>query len=441
VEFLIWTVIELLALVCAAVLTAEEVSSSLLSRSRVRRLVDTDRPGALALESLADKPSRIQASAEASRAAAFSSFGLGGWFLGAAVVPAAGVWARIVGGLIGVAIGFSLADALPRTLAVQNSEGVALSFARVARPLAALVYPIAHLSSLPWQWVMRIAGVERPDLSPWASDEEVRSATPDDEESAREEVEEAMLDAVSEFTGKVVREVMVPRTDMAALEDTATVAEAIAMIEAKGFSRLPMYHETIDDIRGVLYAKDLLSAIGKRERVLEAEVEGEDAGAQPPGADLVSISRPPYFVPETKPIDELFVEMRARTHIAIVADEYGGTAGLVTIEDLLEELVGEIFDEYDREEALLVDEGAGRYRVDARFPIDDVNELFGTEIDVDADTIGGVASAIAGHIPEVGEVVEVEGLKMTVLAREGTRVRQLEIESVVSPDDEEPSDA
>ena len=109
-------------------------------------------------------------------------------------------------------------------------------------------------------------------------------------------------------------------------------------------------------------------------------------------------------MPETKPVDELLVEMRARTHIAIVADEYGGTAGLVTIEDLLEEIVGEIFDEYDREEPMVIELGDGRFRVDARLPIDDVNELFGTAIDVDADTIGGVVSVIAGHIPEVGEI-------------------------------------
>ncbi len=423
--FVAWTVVVLLLLACAAVLTAEEASATLLARSRIRRLLDTERPGAPALESFADEPSRLQAAAAATRATAFAAIGVAGWLLGGVVAPELGIWSQIVGGVIGVALGFSLADALPRTLAVQNPENVALSFASAARPLVAIVHPLARLASLPWQLVMRLAGVERPDLSPWASEDEVKSGATDEEEAAREEVEEAMLDAVSEFTEKIVREVMVPRTDMAALEDTADVAEAIEMIELMGFSRLPVYHETVDDVRGVLYAKDLLSAIGRGGQI----------------SDLTAIARPPYFVPETKPIDELFVEMRARTHIAIVADEYGGTAGLVTIEDLLEELVGEIFDEYDREEPLVADEGDGTYRVDARLPIDDVNELFGTEIDVDADTIGGVASAIAGHIPEVGESVEVEGLRMTVLAREGTRVRLLEIESVPSPDDEEPDHA
>ncbi len=212
---------------------------------------------------------------------------------------------------------------------------------------------------------------------------------------------------------------------MATLADTATIEDAIKLIEERGYSRLPVYHETVDDVRGVLYAKDLLSALGGGRATV----------------DLAAISRPPYFVPETKPIDELFVEMQARTHIAIVADEYGGTAGLVTIEDLLEELVGEIFDEYDREEPLVIDMGENWYRVDARLPIDDVNEIFGTEIDVDADTIGGVVSVVAGHIPEIGESVDIEGLHITVLEREGTRVRRLEIESVGPADEEESDDA
>ncbi len=424
-EFVVWIVVPVLLLAAAAVLTAEEASASLLARSRVRRLLDSDRRGAAALEAFAEQPSRLHAAAAASRAAAFASFGLAGWSLASLASGTSGVWLPVAGGLLGVAVGFSFADALPRTLAVQNPEDVALSFATVARPLVAVGYPFARVCAIPWQWAMRLTGVERAGLSPWASEDEFRSGSPDDEEASREETEEALLDAVSEFTEKVVREVMVPRTDMAALPDTATPADAIAMIESLGYSRLPVYHETVDDVRGVLYAKDLLSALGR----------GRDVGS------LTAISRPPYFVPATKPVDELLVEMRARTHIAIVADEYGGTAGLVTIEDLLEELVGEIFDEYDREEPLVVDLGKGRYRVDARLPIDDANELFGMDIDVDADTIGGVVSVIAGHIPEVGESVEVEGLRMTVLAREGTRVRQLEIESTGSPDNEESEDA
>ncbi len=424
-EFVAWIVAPLVLLGVSASLTAEEAAAFLLARSRIRRLVDMGRPGAVALESFAEQPSRLHAAAAASRAAAFASFGLAGWVIGSLLTTSGAGWLSAICGLLGVAVGFSLADALPRAIAMQNPEGVALSFASLARPLVAIAYPFARVASLPWQWAMRLSGAERPGLSPWADEDEFRTAVPEDEEAAREETEEALLDAVSGFTEKVVREVMVPRTDMAALPDTASSADAIRMIELQGYSRLPVYHETVDDVRGVLYAKDLLSALG-------------GGGAT---VDLAAIARPPYFVPETKPIDELFVEMRARTHIAIVADEYGGTAGIVTIEDLLEELVGEIFDEYDREEPMVLEQVGGWYRVDARLPIDDVNEIFGTEIDVDADTIGGVVSVLAGHIPVIGESVDIEGLRITVLEREGTRVRQLEIESVGSPDDEESNDA
>ncbi len=143
---------------------------------------------------------------------------------------------------------------------------------------------------------------------------------------------------------------------------------------------------------------------------------------------IAGLARAPYFVPETKPVQELLLEMRTRTHIAIVADEYGGTAGIVTLEDLLEEIVGDISDEYDREEPLLTQLSPERYRVDARLPVDELNELFGTDIDTEADSVGGLFTEVAGRIPEVGESLTIEGLRVTVEVLEGTRIRQLSVE-------------
>jgi len=199
---------------------------------------------------------------------------------------------------------------------------------------------------------------------------------------------------------------------MSSLPDTATCTEAVHLVSKTGYSRVPVYHETIDDIRGVLYAKDLLGALanGGSERL------------------AVELARAPYFVPETKPVEELLVEMRERTHIAIVADEYGGTAGLVTLEDLLEEIVGDIADEYDREEPLVVELGDQRYRVDARLPVDDLNELLGTDLDTEADSVGGLFTEVAGHIPERGESLVIEGVSLTVTDLQGTRIRQLTVE-------------
>jgi CBS domain containing-hemolysin-like protein len=153
--------------------------------------------------------------------------------------------------------------------------------------------------------------------------------------------------------------------------------------------------------------------------------------------DLAELARPALFVPETKPVYELLREMRRRTHIAIVADEYGGTAGLVTIEDLLEEIVGEIYDEYDPEVLMVTTLPDGRLRVDARLGIDRVDEMFGTALDVDADTAGGLFTELAGHIPAAGESIEVQGLKFTVEAMEGHRVRQLIVEPAPAHEPEE----
>ncbi len=205
---------------------------------------------------------------------------------------------------------------------------------------------------------------------------------------------------------------MVPRTDIVAIEDTASVQDALEAIQRSGVSRVPVYHDTLDDIRGVLYAKDLLVCLGR--------------GSCP--STIASIAREPYFVPETKPVDELLREMRRKTHIAIVADEYGGTAGLVTIEDLLEEIVGEIFDEYDTEQQMVVELGDGRVRMDGRLPVDDLNETFGTDIETEADSVGGMFVELVGRIPAPGEAIVVEGLRLTAERVEGRRVRQLLVE-------------
>jgi CBS domain containing-hemolysin-like protein len=214
---------------------------------------------------------------------------------------------------------------------------------------------------------------------------------------------------------------MVPRTDMVAIEDTASLPEALAAITAAGVSRVPVYHEDLDDVRGILYAKDLLPALA----------------AGDPSVQVAALARPALFVPETKPVDDLLREMRRRTHIAIVADEYGGTAGLVTIEDLLEEIVGEIYDEYDPQVAMVTTLPDGRVRVDARMGVDEIDERFGTSLDVEADTAGGLFTEIAGHIPQVGESVAIEGLRLTVEEMEGNRVRQLVVESAPVQKDEE----
>jgi len=394
----------------AAVLAAAETSVMLLPLGRVHRLVESEQRGATDLERLVGRPHRVRAASGLAAALAYAAAALLGALLGSGLPRAGGPLAAALFCAAATLFAYALTQALPRTLAIANPEQLGLDTAVVARVATDTLYPVARTLGAPWAWAVRLAGSDTL-TSPWATGAEFRAAESDDD-TEREEAEEALLEAASDFAEKVAREVMVPRTDVSALPDTATAEEAVQLIGDTGFTRLPVYHGTIDDIRGVLYAKDLLVACTTGGGV----------------RTIKTLVRPAYFVPETKPVEELLVEMRTRTHIAIVADEYGGTAGIVTLEDLLEEIVGEISDEYDREEPLITALGERRYRVDARLPVDELNELFGTDIDIDADSVGGLFTEIAGHIPEAGESVDIEGLRLTVDVLEGTRIRQLTAE-------------
>lgn len=416
--------VSVLLVALAAIMTAEETAFALIAPGRALRLAEAGRKGALGLEGLGAVPHHLRAAAGFSRALAYAGATVCVGLIFVHYTGMTPLYGALLGGLIGVVAGFSLAEALPRTLAVQNPEDVALTFAVSALRITRILYPPAKLVGAPWAWGMRLAVGNEAAQSPWVAEDDYRAVNDDDELTAREETEDALLEAVADFAEKVVREVMVPRMDMTCLPDTATAAQAIEVIEAHGYSRLPVFHDTLDDIRGVLYAKDLLAAYSRSTDVRP-----------------VSIARRAFFVPETKPASELLIEMQSRTHIAIVADEYGGTAGLVTIEDLLEEIVGEIFDEYDLEEALVVEIEGGRFAVDARLPVDDLNERFGTGIESDSDTVGGAVIEAIGRIPTAGDSVMIEGLRFVVDELEGTRIRRLTVEPAGQRDTKEGHDA
>ena len=222
-----------------------------------------------------------------------------------------------------------------------------------------------------------------------------------EEEGLVNEEESEMIRSIFSLRTTVVREIMVPRTDMACISATATVRELLDTIITCGHSRIPVYENTIDNIIGLLYAKDLLKHWGNGQEQLQ----------------LRSIVRPPYFIPETKNLEQLLQEFkRKHVHLAIVIDEYGGTAGLITIEDLLEQIVGDIQDEYDREEALFEINADGSVTADARMPVEDLEELFEVEIERDKfDTIGGLIFHLTGKIPAIGDVVEGAGLHLSII--------------------------
>jgi len=415
---IVFVTLSVLAYMLAALLAAAETSVLLLPPGRVHRLVESQTKGAEQVEVLVERRYRLRAvsafvacSAAAIAGVAACLFAIEAtWRTMLMPAAAAATAALLVAALaVAVGLGHSVAQAGARTVAAANPERVALATAPLVLPVVSALYPATDLLGAFWRWVAEAIAKERLTTG-WAVTSESRASS--DEESEREEAEEALLEAVSDFAEKVVREIMVPRTDVSALGADATVAEAVARIHSTGYSRLPVYRETIDDICGVLFAKDLLVAL-----------EHGDSDI-----DLADIARTPFFVPETKPVEELLFEMRATTHIAIVADEYGGTSGIVTLEDLLEEIVGDISDEYDSETPLIVELGGGRYRVDAMLPVDDLNELFGTDLATEADSVGGLFTEVVGRIPDLGESAELEGLRITVLERQGTRIRQLSVE-------------
>lgn len=235
-----------------------------------------------------------------------------------------------------------------------------------------------------------------------------------EEDGIINEEEGDMLASIFEFGETIVREVMVPRTDMVCSPVDASMEELLDVIIRSGHSRFPIYEGTTDRIVGVIYAKDLLRYWGKA----------------PEGLSIRQEMRTPFFVPETKKIEELLKDFKTRRiHLAIAVDEFGGTSGLITIEDLIEEIIGDIQDEYDLEESLFLHEGAGTYLVDARLSLSELEEYLDLEISNNEqfDTLGGYLCNLFGHVPAVGEEIEDAGLRMTVLEADERRISKARV--------------
>lgn len=237
-----------------------------------------------------------------------------------------------------------------------------------------------------------------------------------EEEGLVNEDESEMLRSIFSLGSTIVREVMVTRTEMACITVDATVRELLDTIIACGHSRIPVYENSIDNIIGLLYAKDLLKQWGTPEESLSVR----------------SIMRPPYFIPESKNLEQLLQEFkRKRIHLAIVIDEYGGTSGLITIEDLLEQIVGDIQDEYDREESLMTVYADGSVTADGRLPVEDIEDHFGIEIERDKfDSVGGLVFHLMGKIPTIGDTIEGAGLYLKILDADLRRVKKVSIKRI-----------
>ncbi len=304
-----------------------------------------------------------------------------------------------------VVAGYVATVLVPRSAERKNPARIALAAAAVLHPVVRVLGPVPRLLGGPG----RKPGAGRGSSG---SEEELRGLV--DLLEQRQVIqpdERAMIHSVFELGDTIVREVMVPRTDMVFVERDKTLRQALSLALRSGFSRIPVIGENLDDVVGIAYLKDIVTR-SQEHRECEAVEK------------VASIMRAATFVPESKPIDELLKEMQARQiHLAIVIDEYGGTAGLVTIEDILEEIVGEITDEYDQEQPPVEWIEAGRRaRVTARLPVEELEELFDVRIDADdVETVGGLLAQQLGRVPIAGSVATVQGLQLTAESLAGRR--------------------
>ncbi|MER3559420.1 MAG: HlyC/CorC family transporter [Armatimonadota bacterium] len=303
-----------------------------------------------------------------------------------------------------------LGETVPRSIAITHAERVAMW---VVVPLSLFdkifFLPIV-LVNFTTRSVLRLFGIQMQRLAPVVSEEELRVLVEaGEEQGVIEEEEKEMIQSIFEFTDTIVREVMTPRVDMKCVPHDADVQAVIALIRKSGHSRIPVYEGTVDNILGIIHAKDLLQMC--------------EGGKKVP---LQEVMRAAYFVPESKRVIDLLQDLRRqRTHMAIVQDEYGGTSGLVTLEDLVEEIVGEIQDEYDVEPTTTVETlPDGSLIIDARMHLDDASELLKTTLESEEfDTLGGY---VLGHQPSAGEAVIVDGWQLRVHALEGHRIRTVQ---------------
>ena len=309
-----------------------------------------------------------------------------------------------------------LGELIPKGFALANPDRIALTvsgpitlFAKIVSPLVAVLVLLTKIISKPF-------GID-PTRTPELSAAEIRLIVEQgSQQGVLEAEEEQMISAVMSLSDSKLHEVMVPRIDIAAIDQEASFDDAVTLVLTEGHSRTPLYKESVDHIVGILYAKDLLRIIA--------------AGG--PRPRLRDIMRPALFVPESQAVDDLLNELqRRRVHMAIVLDEYGGTAGLVTIEDLLEEIVGEIQDEFDEEEPMKVIVREGEAILDGRADIDEMGELVDPalelEDDEEYDTVGGFVYHRIGRVPVVGDTVAVDPFKITVIKVIGRRVGKVRV--------------
>ncbi|MDE2747738.1 MAG: hemolysin family protein [Chloroflexota bacterium] len=322
--------------------------------------------------------------------------------------------------IIGAGLTLIIGDLVPEALGSAHAGSIFAHSITPMRLLIVFISPATALVLLLSRLISQLLGGDALMMVNLVTEEEIMSLVHASHSGGViEEEEKDMIASVLQLDESSARELMTPRIDIVALEAAATVSDALSAFVASGFSRIPVYEESIDNVQGLLYAKDILTAVK----------DGQDFASQRIGA----LVRDAYFVPETKPADALLKELQEKNvHLAVVVDEYGGTSGLVTIEDLIEEIVGDIRDEHDfGEEEDYVEVGDGSYLIEASMDLDDLNALLACSIDTsDADTLGGYIYLALGRVPRTDETIETDILRMTVQSIDGHRIRKVKVRKI-----------
>lgn len=319
-------------------------------------------------------------------------------------------------------------EIVPKMVVVQDAAKWAPRFAAMLNVANVVLRPVTWTVVGITSWIIKLLGGDPKASGPFVTEDDIRTlVNVGEQHGALEEEEKEMIHSIFEFGDTVVREVMTPRTDMVCSDANDPVSEGVAVVIREGYSKLPIFEDNIDHIIGVVHDRELLGAVSRGEMTIP----------------LRTLMRPIKAIPENKKVDELLREMQAeKVSVAIVVDEYGGTAGLVTMEDLLEEIVGEIMDEYDREEhdrpPEITPAGDREYIVDARMNIDDVNEQLGLHLPTeDFESIGGYTFGLFGRVPVPGEHVVIDGgVTLIVEKTAGRRLLSVRIKNAPSPEQE-----
>lgn len=418
-----------------AFFAAAEIALVSVRRTRIRQLVEEGSKAARTVQKLVENPTRFMATVQIGvTLVGFLASAIGAVTLANHLEPllkASGI-GLIASNSLGIsvflvtlAVGFItlvVGEIAPKSLALHHSEKIALWFGGLISMISILTLPAVKVVSFTSDLIVRPFGGEVKFSTPIVTEEELKMLVEQGEEGGvLEEDEKDMIHSIFEFTDTIVRQVMVPRIDIKSVEVSAGLTELLNVIVRYGHSRIPVHEDNIDNIVGVVHAKDLLPVLAQELRE----------------SDIRTVMRPAYFIPEAKKIDELMAEFkRSKIQMAIVRDEYGGTAGLVTLEDLLEEIVGDIMDEYDVEERMIDVIDSDHAIVSARIDVGDLNDQMNLDIpeSEDYETIGGFVFGLFGRQPLEGESVEYDGVTFTIKSIDCGRLSKIAIDREPQPE-------